>query len=63
MIRVRAAQDGKTWHGRYNTGKFWHTVRNDDDGEAVSFGTQADAEAAARDAWWDHVRRWKGSEK
>jgi hypothetical protein len=41
-------------YGRYRTGRFWHTVR-DDDGRAVEFKTEAEAMEALRTEWWAHT--------
>ena len=40
MIRAEPSlnKDGQeVWYGQYCTGRFWHTVRHDDDGRAVNF--------------------------
>ena len=44
------------WYGQYRTGRFWHTVR-DEDGRAVNFNSEAEATEAARTEWCDHARR------
>ena len=57
MIRTEPSLniDGESvWYGRYCTGRFWHTVR-DEDGKAVNFTTKKEAAETARREWWAHV--------
>ena len=49
-----SSDDRNVWYGRYCTGRFWHTVR-DDDGRAVNFNSVSEATKAARREWWQHV--------
>ena len=58
MIRAEPSlnKDGQeVWYGQYCTGRFWHTVRHDDDGRAVNFRTKKEALETARREWWAHV--------
>ena len=58
MIRAEPSlnKDGQdVWYGQYCTGRFWHTVRHDDDGRAVNFHTKKEALETARREWWAHV--------
>jgi len=64
MIRAEPAlhRDGSdVFFGQYKTGRFWHTVRDDDDGKAVPFKTEAEAIESARNQWWSHVSGWARS--
>ncbi len=57
MIRAEPSLNidgGNVWYGQYCTGRFWHTVR-DDDVKAVNFATKTDAVKSARREWWAHV--------
>lgn len=58
MIRAIPSlnRDGNdVWLGQYRTGRFWHTVR-DEDGRAVHFSTEGAATVAAREEYADHHR-------
>ena len=50
------------WIALYSTGRYWHTVRNDRDGEAIPFKSREDAITAAKAAWWNHVKDWSPKE-
>lgn len=59
MIRVEPSfnKAGKdVFFGQFCTGKFWHTIR-DEDGKATQFASEVAAANAAREEWWATVKR------